>query len=93
MSSVAVQCAVAAQTALAETNASVALDRRISFRIGIHVGDVMVRAGDLFGDDVNIAARGSTTARRLWCPLTAERRTNMGHLGRGALRAFPAPSR
>ena len=53
----AVQCAVDAQTALAEANSSQAPDRRICFRIGIHIGDVMVRAGDLFGDGVNIAAR------------------------------------
>jgi TolB-like protein/class 3 adenylate cyclase len=53
----AVQCAVEAQTALAEANARLASDRRISFRIGIHIGDVLVRAGDLFGDGVNIAAR------------------------------------
>ena len=44
----AVQCAVEAQTALAEVNSGLAPDRRISFRIGIHIGDVMVRAGDLF---------------------------------------------
>lgn len=53
----AVQCAVEAQTALAEANSHLAPDKRISFRIGIHIGDVMVRAGDLFGDGVNIAAR------------------------------------
>ena len=53
----AVQCAVDAQTALTEANSSLAPDRRICFRIGIHIGDVMVRAGDLFGDGVNIAAR------------------------------------
>jgi len=53
----AVQCAVEAQTALAEANSALAPDRCISFRIGIHIGDVMVRAGDLFGDGVNIAAR------------------------------------
>src|ERR1700745_332295 len=53
----AVQCAVEAQTALADANSSLAPDRRISFRIGIHIGDVMIRAGDLFGDGVNIAAR------------------------------------
>ena len=58
----AVQCAVDAQTALAEVNASVAPDRRISFRIGVHVGDVIVRAGDLFGEGVNIAARLQTLA-------------------------------
>ena len=59
----AVQCAVEAQTALAEANASLASERRISFRIGIHVGDVMVRAGDLFGDGVNIAARLQSIAK------------------------------
>jgi adenylate cyclase len=58
----AVQCAVDAQAALAKANASLAPDRRISFRIGIHIGDVMVRAGDLFGDGVNIAARLQTLA-------------------------------
>jgi len=58
----AVQCAVEAQTALAEANSGLAPDRRISFRTGIHIGDVMVRAGDLFGDGVNIAARLQTLA-------------------------------
>jgi len=58
----AVQCAVEAQTALAEANSTLAPDRRISFRIGIHIGDVMIRAGDLYGDGVNIAARLQTLA-------------------------------
>jgi adenylate cyclase len=53
----AVQCAVEAQTALAKANSHLSPDERINFRIGIHVGDVMVRGGDLFGDGVNIAAR------------------------------------
>src|SRR6516165_2684672 len=53
----AVQCAVDAQAALTEVNSCLPADRHINFRIGIHVGDVMVRAGDLFGDGVNIAAR------------------------------------
>jgi adenylate cyclase len=59
----AVQCAVGAQTALAEANGSLASDNRMSFRIGIHIGDVMVRAGDLFGDGVNIAARLQSIAK------------------------------
>jgi adenylate cyclase len=59
----AVQCAVEAQTALAEANSTLPPDRRISFRIGIHIGDVMIRAGDLFGDGVNIAARLQTIAK------------------------------
>jgi adenylate cyclase len=53
----AVQCAVEAQNALAKANSGLAPDRRILFRIGIHIGDVMIRGGDLFGDGVNIAAR------------------------------------
>lgn len=59
----AVKCAVEAQGALAEVNANLSRDRRISFRIGIHIGDVMVRAGDLFGDGVNVAARLQTLAK------------------------------
>jgi adenylate cyclase len=59
----AVQCAVEAQTALAEANARVTPDHHINFRIGIHIGDVMVRDGDLFGDGVNIAARLQTLAK------------------------------
>ena len=53
----AVQCAVAVQEKLAEASAGEAEDRRLLFRIGVHVGDVVIRGGDLLGDGVNIAAR------------------------------------
>jgi TolB-like protein/class 3 adenylate cyclase len=53
----AVGCAMEAQDALAKANTSLPENRQINFRIGVHVGEVMVRAGDLFGDGVNIAAR------------------------------------
>jgi TolB-like protein/class 3 adenylate cyclase/Tfp pilus assembly protein PilF len=53
----AVQCAVDVQKALAGLNIDVDPDRALRFRIGIHVGDVMVRGGDLLGAGVNIAAR------------------------------------
>jgi adenylate cyclase len=53
----AVRCAVAIQTALVEQNASAAVERRLLVRIGLHLGDVEVRDGDVFGDGVNIAAR------------------------------------
>ena len=53
----AVQCAVDAQAAIAAANAGLSSDRCINFRIGVHVGDVMIKDGDLFGDGVNIAAR------------------------------------
>src|SRR3954467_9180206 len=52
----AVQCAVEVQQAIREANEGVAEDRRMSFRIGVHVGDVTVRGADLLGDGVNIAA-------------------------------------
>jgi adenylate cyclase len=54
----AVRCAVEVQHAMVERNAGVALDKRIEFRIGIHLGDVVEENdGDLMGDGVNIAAR------------------------------------
>ena len=53
----AVQCAAQVQQALAEANEGVPEERRINFRIGVHVGDVVVRGADLVGDAINIAAR------------------------------------
>jgi adenylate cyclase len=53
----AVQSAIAIQHELAEANDALDEDRRMQFRIGINVGDVMVKDGDIFGDGVNIAAR------------------------------------
>jgi phage shock protein B len=53
----AVRCAVEVQRAMAERNAGVPADKRIEFRIGIHQGDIIVDAGDIFGDGVNLAAR------------------------------------
>jgi adenylate cyclase len=54
----AVRCALEVQHAMVERNAGVAPDKRIEFRIGIHLGDVVEESdGDLMGDGVNIAAR------------------------------------
>ena len=54
----AVRCAIEVQNAMVERNAGVPEDRRIVFRVGIHIGDVVEEAdGDLMGDGVNIAAR------------------------------------
>ena len=54
----AVNCAIEVQRAMVERNAGVAPDKRIEFRIGIHLGDVVEESdGDLMGDGVNIAAR------------------------------------
>jgi adenylate cyclase len=53
----AVRAAVAIQRALHRRNADLATDRRMQFRIGLHLGDVVINASDLLGDGVNIAAR------------------------------------
>src|SRR5437870_8811435 len=53
----AAQCAMAIQRALAKRNADAAADRQIQVRIGIHIGDVVHRGGDVYGDGVNIASR------------------------------------
>jgi adenylate cyclase len=53
----AAQCAIAIQRALVKRNADVPPDRRIELKIGIHIGDVVHRGGDVYGDGVNIASR------------------------------------
>src|SRR6185437_12428509 len=54
----AVRCATEVQTGMAERNAGLPPEKRIDFRVGVHLGDVVEEAdGDLMGDGVNIAAR------------------------------------
>ena len=53
----AVACAVAVQHDMAEHNSSVPEDRRIEFRVGINLGDVIIEGDDIHGDGVNVAAR------------------------------------
>src|SRR4030088_703188 len=53
----AVRCAVEIQCGMAEQNIDVSQVKRIEFRIGIHVGDIIFDDNDIFGDGVNIAAR------------------------------------
>ncbi|SEE71216.1 adenylate cyclase [Rhizobiales bacterium GAS191] len=53
----AVACAVAIQRGMVSRNAGVPEDKRIVFRVGINVGDIIIDEGDIFGDGVNIAAR------------------------------------
>ena len=55
----AVRCAIEVQTGMIERNAGVPLEKRIEFRVGIHVGDVVEESDDLMGDGVNIAARAT----------------------------------
>src|SRR5262245_29402421 len=53
----AVRCAVDIQRGMVERNANVPADKRIEFRIGINVGDIIIDGDDIFGDGVNVAAR------------------------------------
>jgi len=53
----AVRCAVEIQDRMAKRNADVPPDRRIEFRVGINVGDIIIDESDIFGDGVNVAAR------------------------------------
>jgi adenylate cyclase len=53
----AVQCAVALQKLMAERNAGVSSDRQMEWRVGIHLGDILIDGEDILGDGVNLAAR------------------------------------
>ena len=62
----AARCAIEVQRGMAERNVAVPPDRRIEFRIGIHVGDIIIDSDDIFGEGVNIAGapRGDGRSRR-----------------------------
>src|SRR4029077_11788849 len=51
------RCAIEVQRGMAERNAETPEDKRLTFRIGVNLGDVIVEEHDIFGDGVNIAAR------------------------------------
>src|ERR1700682_494763 len=53
----AVECAVAVQVMMAERNDGVSQDRRMLYRIGINLGDILIEGDDILGDGVNIAVR------------------------------------
>ena len=53
----AVRYAVEVQRKMAERNTAIPADRRIEFRIGVNVGDIIIDEGDIYGDGVNVAAR------------------------------------
>src|SRR5207237_2067844 len=53
----AVRCAIEVQREMAARNAGVPAERRIDFRIGVNLGDIIIDDNDIFGDGVNVAAR------------------------------------
>ena len=74
----AVRCAIEVQNGLIERNAGVPPERRIEFRVGIHLGDVVEESdGDLMGDGVNIAARLESICRA-WRDLSVRGRLSSG---------------
>jgi hypothetical protein len=76
----AVRCAIEVQTGLIERNAGLPPERRIEFRVGIHVGDVVEESdGDLMGDGVNIAARLEGDLRA-WRDVPVRRRLPVGQV-------------
>jgi len=60
----AVECAIALQRMICERNAEVPQDRRVDYRMGINVGDIVVEDDDIYGDGVNVAARLEGLANR-----------------------------
>ena len=75
----AVACAATIQRGMRERNAGVPRDRRIELRIGINVGDVIVEAGDIYGDGVNVAARLEGIARPGGIVVSGGVRDNVGN--------------
>ena len=76
----AVRCAIETQGKIAAANAELPEARRMLFRIGINVGDVMVKNGDIFGDGVNVAARLQTLAEPGGICVSRGVRDNIRHL-------------
>jgi adenylate cyclase len=74
----ALSCALAIQPAIARRNENLSSERWMRFRIGIHLGDVLVKDGDLFGDAVNIAARLQALAEPGGIAVSATVREHIG---------------
>jgi adenylate cyclase len=95
----AVRCAVAIQTAIRERNAESPPADSFQVRIGIHVGDVVLRDGDVFGDGVNIAARlqplappgGICCSEDVARQLQSTREASMQRVGRVPLKNISTP--
>src|SRR5262245_23544313 len=75
----AVTCAVDIQRRMRERNVDVPHDRRIEFRIGIHLGDILFEDNDIYGDGVNIAARIESIAQPGGVAVSGSVRDNIGN--------------
>src|SRR5438067_4498788 len=75
----AVACAAELQRAVRDRNAGVPEDRRIEFRIGVNLGDVIVEGEDIFGDGVNVAARLESIAKPGGITISGSVRDHVGN--------------
>lgn len=97
----AVNCAVAIQRSLHNANLELAPDRRMEFRIGINVGDIILKDGDLYGDGINVAARIEALAEPGGICVTRATRDNVrdkvehrfADLGERKVKNIPRPVR
>jgi adenylate cyclase len=97
----AVACATEIQRKMRERNADVPEERRIEFRIGVNVGDIIFEGGDIFGDGVNVAARVESVAKPGGVAVSAVVRDQVGNrldlvfedLGEHALKNIERPVR
>ena len=95
----AVRFAIEVQCAMRERNASVPEDRRILYRIGINIGDIIVEGEDIYGDGVNIAARlqglaepgGICLARNVYNQIKGKLNLELEHLGEKEVKNIAEP--
>jgi adenylate cyclase len=97
----AVRCAVDIQEAMGERNADVPKDRRITYRIGINIGDIIVEGDDIYGDGVNVAARlealaepgGICASRTVFNHVKGKIEVGFEDLGAQKIKNIPEPIR
>ncbi len=95
----AVRFSVEVQCAMRERNAAVPEDRRILYRIGINIGDIIVEGDDIYGDGVNIAARlqglaepgGICVARNVYNQVRGKLNLELEHLGEQEIKNIAEP--
>jgi class 3 adenylate cyclase len=89
----AVRCAIEIQEAIERANEVQTHERQMRFRLGVNVGDVMVKDGDIFGDGVNVAARleGSSPAPTATSCAEAARFSGVEHNHRGGVQVVAHP--
>lgn len=95
----AVQCAVEIQHTLADCNTDVPAEQRITYRIGINIGDIVVDDDDIYGDGVNVAARleglcdpgGICVARNVFDQVKGKLDLGFEHLGEREVKNIAEP--